>query len=460
MILRRILVANRGEIAARIIRTCRRHGIETILGASDADLGSVPARLADRVVRLGPAPASSSYLDVDAVVAAARAVQAEAIHPGYGFLSENARLAQACDEAGIAFIGPTADQLAAVGDKLAARRHAVEAGLPVVPGGEVEEAAEARALAEELGWPVLVKAAGGGGGRGMHQVREPAALDAAVERAISEANAAFGDPRVYLERFVTSGRHVEVQVLGDGTDAVHLGDRDCSIQRRYQKLVEEAPAPGLADDLRRRMHDAAVAFARHLRYRGAGTVEFLVDLERASFYFLEMNARIQVEHPVTEAITGVDLVAEQIAIAEGQGLRVRQDDVTFDGHAIECRINAEDWQQDFRPDPGTVTRVAVPVGPGLRVDTHLQAGEEIPPFYDSLLAKLIVHGRDRAEALERLRGALSRFTVEGVATTVQLHVAVTAEADFAAGGVDTTWFPRFLERVTAAEQVAAGDPPT
>jgi acetyl-CoA carboxylase, biotin carboxylase subunit len=455
VILRRILVANRGEIAARIIRTCQRHGIETVLAASDADLASVPARLADRVIRLGPAPASASYLNIDAVVAAARATEAQAIHPGYGFLSENTGLARACDAAGIVFIGPTAEQLASVGDKLAARRHAADAGLPVVPGGEVEDAAQARRLAEELGWPVLVKAAGGGGGRGMYQVRERGALEGAVERAVAEANAAFGDPRVYLERFVTSGRHIEVQVLGDGVDAVHLGDRDCSIQRRYQKLVEEAPAPGLDADLRTRMHEAAVTFARHLRYRGVGTVEFLVDLERDTFSFLEMNARIQVEHPVTEAITGIDLVAEQIAIAEGQGLRLRQDDVAFDGHAIECRINAEDWLRDFQPDPGTVSRVAVPVGPGLRVDTHLQAGAEVPAFYDSLLAKLIASGRDRDQALERLRSALGRFTVEGVATTVPMHLAVVQEPDFIAGGVDTTWFPRFLERQGVDTRAAA-----
>jgi acetyl-CoA carboxylase biotin carboxylase subunit len=426
-----------------------------VLAASDADLASVPARLADRVIRLGPAPASASYLNVDAVVAAARATEAQAIHPGYGFLSENTGLARACDHAGIVFIGPTAEQLVSVGDKLAARRHAADAGLPVVPGGEVEEPAEARRLAEELGWPVLVKAAGGGGGRGMFQVREPGALEGAVERAVSEAHAAFGDPRVYLERFVTSGRHVEIQILGDGVDAIHLGDRDCSIQRRYQKLVEEAPAPRLDADLRARMHEAAVTFARHLRYRGAGTVEFLVDLERDAFSFLEMNARIQVEHPVTEAITGIDLVAEQIAIAEGQGLRLRQDDVAFDGHAIECRINAEDWLRDFQPDPGTVTRVAVPVGPGLRVDTHLQAGAEVPPFYDSLLAKLIASGRDRDQALERLRSALGRFTIAGVATTVPMHLAVVQEPDFIVGGVDTTWFPRFLERQGVDTRAAA-----
>jgi acetyl-CoA carboxylase biotin carboxylase subunit len=447
---RRLLIANRGEIAARIIRTCQRLGIEAVLGASEADLTGVPARLADQVVRMGPPSAAASYLNVDAVVAAARAVRADAVHPGYGFLSENPRLAEACERAGIVFIGPTAEQLAAVGDKLAARRHAMDAGLPVVPGGEVGEPAEARALAEQLGWPVLVKAAGGGGGRGMNLVAEPAALDAALERAASEARAAFGcDARLYLERYVTSGRHVEVQVLADGADAVQLGDRDCSIQRRYQKLVEEAPAPGLDDGLRSRMHAAAVAYARRLGYRGAGTVEFLVGPERGSFYFLEMNARIQVEHPVTEAITGVDLVAEQIAVAEGLPLRITQDAVALRGHAIECRINCEDWLHDFRPTPGTVTRIVLPVGPGLRVDTYVQAGDEIPPYYDSLVAKLIASGSDRAEALERLRSALRRFTVEGIAaTTVPMHLALTQEPEFVAGGVDTTWFARFLQRRT------------
>jgi acetyl-CoA carboxylase biotin carboxylase subunit len=447
---RRLLIANRGEIAARIIRTCQRLGIEAVLGASEADLTGVPARLADQVVRMGPPSAAASYLNVDAVVAAARAVRADAVHPGYGFLSENPRLAEACERAGIVFIGPTAEQLAAVGDKLAARRHAMDAGLPVVPGGEVGEPAEARALAEQLGWPVLVKAAGGGGGRGMNLVTEPAALEAALERAASEAGAAFGcHARLYLERYVTSGRHVEVQVLADGADAVQLGDRDCSIQRRYQKLVEEAPAPGLDEDLRSRMHAAAVAYARRLGYRGAGTVEFLVGPERGSFYFLEMNGRIQVEHPVTEAITGVDLVAEQIAVAEGLPLRITQDAVALRGHAIECRINCEDWLHDFRPTPGTVTRIALPVGPGLRVDTHVQAGDEIPPYYDSLVAKLIASGSDRAEALERLRSALRRFTVEGIAaTTVPMHLALTQEPEFVAGGVDTTWFARFLQRRT------------
>jgi acetyl-CoA carboxylase biotin carboxylase subunit len=451
--IRRLLIANRGEIAARIIRTCRRLGIETVLGASEADLAGVPARLADQVVRLGPPPAAASYLNVDAVVAAARAVGADAVHPGYGFLSESPRLAEACERAGIVFVGPTAEQLAVVGDKLAARRHAVDAGIPVVPGGEVGGTVEARALAARLGWPVLVKAAGGGGGRGMRLVTGPAALDAALERAAAEADAAFGDARLYLERYVTSGRHVEVQILADGADAVHLGDRDCSIQRRYQKLVEEAPAPGLDDELRSRIHRAAVAYARRLGYRGAGTVEFLVETGTGAFYFLEMNARIQVEHPVTEAITGVDLVAEQIAVAEGLPLRITQDDVTLSGHAIECRINCEDWLHDFRPTPGTVARIVLPVGPGLRVDTHVQAGDVIPPYYDSLVAKLVASGADRAEALERLRSALRRFAVDGVATTVPMHLALTREPEFVAGGVDTAWFPRFLERQSATAAV-------
>lgn len=444
MILRRILIANRGEIAVRILRTCRRLGIETVLAASEADLNSLPARLADQVIRLGPAAPSLSYLDVDAVIGAARAARADAVHPGYGFLSENRRLAQACAEAGIVFIGPTPAQLAAVGDKLQARRHAVAAGLPVVPGGPVSDAASAARLAEEIGFPLLIKAVGGGGGRGMKQVHQPAALTSAIDLAIAEAGAAFGDPRVYLERFVASGRHVEVQLLGDGGTVVHLGTRDCSVQRRYQKLIEEAPAPGLNPTLREEMHRAAVALGKHLEYRGLGTVEFLVDCDRDTFYFLEMNARIQVEHPVTEAITGLDLVAEQIAVAEGRPLRFGQADVSFAGHAFECRVNAEDWTRDFQPSPGTIHDAVFPAGAGIRVDTHVQAGAQVPPFYDSLLAKLIVHGRDRAEALGRTRRALARCAIDGVASTVPMHRAVLGDAEFAEGGVDTAWFARFL----------------
>jgi acetyl-CoA carboxylase biotin carboxylase subunit len=500
-VLRRVLVANRGEIAVRVIRTCRRLGIETVLTVSDADTGSLPARLADRVIRIGPAAASASYLNVDAVVGAAIAASVDAVHPGYGFLSENARLARACAAAGVVFIGPSPQTLEATGDKLAARDHAVAAGLSVLPGAHVtpdggkvaadagNEAADPHAavaaavpavpaaeVASRIGYPVLVKAAGGGGGRGLRAVRDPAELAHAVAVASAEAAAAFGDPRVYLERYVEHGRHVEVQLLGDGEHVIHLGDRDCSVQRRYQKLIEEAPAPGLGDDLRERLRAAAVALGERLRYRGAGTVEFLVDAGRREFYFLEVNARVQVEHPVTEAVTGIDIVAEQLAIAEGRPLRLKQDDVTFAGHAIEVRVNAEDPDADFRPSPGTITRAVFPASPAsaaspdrphheisgdvaarsarhlptgagiVRVDTHVQAGATVPPYYDSLLAKVIAHGRDRDGALAALRDALDRCAVDGVTTNLGLQRALLADPGFAAGGVDTGYLARWLAR--------------
>ena len=445
MRIRRLLIANRGEIAARVIRTCTRLGIESVLAASDADLDSLPARLADRVVRLGPAPAVQSYLDPAAVVRAAQSVGADAVHPGYGFLSENPALAQDCTDAGIVFVGPTVESLHAVGDKLTARSHAVAAGLPVVPGGEAGDLASAQAVAAEVGYPLLVKAVGGGGGRGMKLVRSADELPHTLVLAVSEAAAAFGDPRVYLERYVASGRHVEVQVLGDGTHAVALGDRDCSVQRRYQKLFEEAPAPLLPDHIHAEMARAALALATHLGYRGLGTVELLYDRERQTFYFLEMNARIQVEHPVTEMVTGLDLVAEQLAVAECLPLRIRQEDVVLTGHAVECRINAEDWAHDFRPSPGRIDRVVLPVGDGIRVDTHVQGGSVVPPYYDSLLAKLIVHGRDRADALSRTRAALELLRVDGVTTTAPVHRALLDDAEFTAGGVDTAFFERFLQ---------------
>ena len=448
-LLRRVLVANRGEIAVRIVRSCRSLGIETVLAVSGADADALPARLADAAIRIAPpaegAPPAASYLDVGAVIGAARAAGADAVHPGYGFLAESPRLARACAAAGLVFIGPTAGQLEAAGDKLAARASAAAAGLPVLPGGAVSGPADAAALAERIGWPVLVKAAAGGGGRGLRPVHRAADLGAAAERAIAEAGAAFGDPRVYLERYVQPGRHVEVQLLGDGERVIHLGDRDCSVQRRYQKLLEEAPAPRLGDGLRAEIRQAAVAFGELLGYRGLGTVEFLVDAERGRFWFLEMNARIQVEHPVTEAICGLDLVAEQIAVAEGRPLRLAQDDVRLAGHAIECRINAEDPADGFRPSPGTVTRAVFPAGPGIRVDTYLQAGSAVPAGYDSLLAKVIASGRDRAEALDRLRRALARCEIAGVATTIPLHAALTARPEFARGGVDTGYLARFLE---------------
>ena len=456
MILQRVLIANRGEIAVRIIRTCRRLGIETVLAVSGADADAVPARMADKTIAIG------SYLDVDAVVAAAAAARADAIHPGYGFLSENPRLAQACEAAGVVFIGPSAEVLEAAGDKLAARAHAVAAGLPVLPGGLVSDgaggadngaveeaqalahAADAARLAERIGYPVLVKAAGGGGGRGLRVVSDPGELAGAVAVGSAEARAAFGDGRVYLERYVTAGRHVEVQLLGDGENVIHLGDRDCSVQRRYQKLIEEAPAPRLGETLRVGMRAAAVAFGQHLKYQGLGTVEFLVDAGRSEFWFLEVNARIQVEHPVTEAVTGLDLVAEQIAVAEGRRLRLSQASVRLDGHAIECRINAEDPAAGFRPSPGRVTSAVFPAGPGIRVDTHIQAGSAVPAQYDSLLAKLVVSGASRAEALDRLRGALARCEIGGVATTVAVHAALAADGEFAAGAVGTEFLARWL----------------
>jgi acetyl-CoA carboxylase, biotin carboxylase subunit len=443
---RRILIANRGEIAVRIIRTCRALGIETVLAASQVDLDSVPARLADRTVCIGPARTSESYLNVEAVVHAARASHSDAIHPGYGFLAERAALARLCESSAVVFIGPTAAQIEAVGDKLRARAEAEAAQVPVVPGCAVTLNDDALVAARAIGVPLLVKAVGGGGGRGMKRVDTLAALPAALELAAAEAGAAFGDARVYLERYVASGRHVEVQVLGDGAGRViHLGERDCSTQRRYQKLVEETPAPGLSERMRAALHAAAVRFAQRLSYRGAGTVEFLVDKERDSFYFLEMNARIQVEHPVTEAVTGVDLIAEQIAIASGSGLRLAQTDIHITGCAIECRINAEDPADDFRPSPGQVVAVTWPVQEGIRVDTHIAAGSHIPPYYDSLMAKIIAHAPDRDSAVSRLRQALAATRLTGVHSNLAFQQRVLADPEFQAGGFDTGFVARLLE---------------
>jgi len=456
MNIRRVFIANRGEIAVRVIRTCRSLGIESVVAASEADLDAVPARLADRTICIGPPRSSDSYLNVEAIVDAAVRAKADAVHPGYGFLSENVRLARACRARGLVFIGPTEENLEAVGDKLRARGHAVDAGLPLAPGGPVDSPAEAKALAEKIGWPLLVKAVGGGGGRGLKLVSEPSRLIETVELAMAEAGAAFADSRVYLERFVASGRHVEVQIVGDGESVIHLGDRDCSVQRRYQKLVEEAPAPDLPDRAREGMREAAVAFGRHLKYLGLGTVEFLYDRNREEFYFLEMNARIQVEHPVTEAITGLDLVAEQIAIAEGRKLRLRQDEIRFDGHAIECRLNAEDWTRDFRPAPGTVDAAIFPAGPNIRVDTHIEAGSRVPPFYDSLMAKIVVRAAERGAAIDRLKSALTDCDIRGVTTNRDMHLALLNDAEFARGGVDTAYFQRFLERRGSPSSAAGG----
>jgi acetyl-CoA carboxylase, biotin carboxylase subunit len=456
--LRRVLIANRGEIAVRIIRTCRRLGLETVLAASDADRDSMPARLADRTICIGPARPGESYLKVETIVQAALGARADAIHPGYGFLSERPELARLCEEQGVVFIGPTAAQIEAVADKVQARNAAEAAGIPVLPGAAVDSVDAALLAARRIGSPILVKAVGGGGGRGMKRVERLADLPQAIALAAAEAGAAFGDGRVYLERLVTRGRHIEVQILGDGAGRViHLGERDCSVQRRYQKIVEEAPAPGLAEDSRRRLHEAAVRFAERLHYRGAGTVEFLVD-EQQEFYFLEMNARIQVEHPVTEAVTGVDLVAEQIAIAAGDGLRLDQREIDQQGCAIECRVNAEDPARDFLPSPGLVTEVEWPTGPGIRVDTHIETGSRVPPYYDSLLAKIIAHGPDRPAALQRMHTALAATRVTGVATNLPFLDAVLGEPGFRAGAVDTGFVARLLahETVRTTEGAAGG----
>ena len=438
MPIRRVLIANRGEIAVRVIRSCRALGIESVLAASAADRDSLPARLADRVVCIGPARSADSYLQIDTLVQAALGTAANAVHPGYGFLSERARFAQRCEDAGLIFIGPTAAQIDAVGDKLRARAAAEAADVPVVPGGAVHSLREATALAARIGAPLLIKAVGGGGGRGMKRVDDLAELPIAMDMASGEAAAAFGDARVYLERYVARGRHVEVQVLGDGLGKViHLGERDCSVQRRYQKLIEESPAPLLDAAVRDALLHAAVRFAARLHYRGAGTVEFLVDTDSGSYYFLEMNARIQVEHPVTEQITGVDLVAEQIRIAGGHGLSLSQADIRFSGCAIECRINAEDPAQDFQPSPGRVIRADWPRGAGIRVATHIESGSSVPPYYDSLLGKIIASGSTREAARTRLVAALASTRIDGVRTNLAFQAQLLADPQFIRGGVDT-----------------------
>ena len=452
--IRRIFIANRGEIAVRIIRTCRALGIETVIGVSEADRQSLGARIADRAICIGPAPALASYLNVGAVVVAAKGARCDAVHPGYGFLSENRALAEACAKNGLVFIGPTPDNLAAVGDKLTARGHAQAAGVPLTPGGPAATIAEAHDIAGRTGFPLLIKAVAGGGGKGMKRVDRREDLASQFDLAVSEAASAFGDGRVYLERYVSVGRHVEVQIISDGATVLHAGERDCSVQRRYQKLVEEAPAPNLPSASRKNLLQAAVDFARSISYRSLGTVEFLVDVERQEFYFLEMNARIQVEHPVTEAITGLDLVALQIAIAAGEKLSLRQDDIVLSGHAIECRVNAEDPRNGFMPSPGRVSLAWFPSMPGLRTDTHIESGAFVPPYYDSMMAKLIAWGQTRDEAITLMRRALDVCRIEGVRTNVDLHRAIMADEGFAAGGVDTNYLASLAARAANTETAA------
>jgi acetyl-CoA carboxylase biotin carboxylase subunit len=441
---KKVLIANRGEIALRVIRACRELGVQTVAVYSEADRESLHVRFADDDVCIGPAPGRSSYLKIPHLIAAAEITGADAIHPGYGFLAENAEFADICRASNITFIGPTGDQIRQMGDKATARGLAAEAGVPTVPGspGTIEDPDQALAFAEGIGFPVIIKATAGGGGKGMRIANQAEQFAQLFGLAQNEALAAFGNGAVYVEKYLEHPRHVEIQVLGDTFgNVVHLGERDCSVQRRHQKLIEESPSPALDHDLRRRMGAAAVALAAKIGYFGAGTIEFLLDPD-GHFYFMEMNTRIQVEHPVTEMVTSFDLVKDQIRIAAGEPLSFGGDGTRLRGHAIECRINAEDPYRNFQPCPGLISAYHPPGGPGVRVDTHVYAGYTVPPYYDSLLAKVIVHGNSRQEALARMGQALDSFILEGVTTTIPFLSRVIRHPDFVAGRVDT----RFLDR--------------
>jgi acetyl-CoA carboxylase biotin carboxylase subunit len=445
---KKVLIANRGEIALRIIRACHELGIQTVAVFSEADRESLHVRFADEDVCIGTSPASDSYLNIPRIIAAAEITGAEAIHPGYGFLSENAEFSEICARSQITFIGPTPAQIRAMGDKATARETMRDAGVPTVPGsdGVISEAEEARRVAEEIGFPIMIKATAGGGGKGMRIAPDRDTFPKLVAAAQNEARAAFGDPGVYLERCIQKPRHVEFQVFGDEQGRiVHMGERECSIQRRHQKLIEEAPSPALTPELRAEMGAAAVRAAEAIDYVGAGTVEFLLD-EDGSFYFMEMNTRIQVEHPVTEVTTGIDLVKEQIRVAAGEPLSVPEGvEVEHRGHAMEFRINAEDPDRNFAPGPGTITTFHPPGGPGVRLDTHIYNGYRVPPNYDSLLGKLIVGANSREETLVRARHVLEHFIIEGVPTTIPFLRRIVGDAEFVAGDVDTGFVARMLE---------------
>ena len=442
----KILIANRGEIALRIERACKELGVATVAVHSTADADAMHVRLADESVCIGPPPAKDSYLNIPQIVSACEITGADAVHPGYGFLAENARFAEILEEHEIAFIGPSPEHVRLMGNKILAKETAAKLGIPVVPGSDapITDMAEARKLARDIGFPVLIKAAAGGGGRGMKVAQTEAELEPAILTARAEAKASFGDDTVYLEKYLKHPRHIEVQVLGDGAgNAIHLGERDCSIQRRHQKLWEEAPSPALNQSERERIGESVARAMRELCYRGVGTVEFLY--EGGEFYFIEMNTRLQVEHTVTEMITGLDLVIEQIRIAAGAPLSLRQEDVRFNGHAIECRINAEN-ARTFRPSPGTITHFHPPGGLGVRVDSGAYAGYTIPPYYDSLIGKLIVHARTRNECLMRLKRALGEFVVDGIETTIPLFISLISEPDIANGLYDIHWLETHLAR--------------
>ncbi|MER8374234.1 acetyl-CoA carboxylase biotin carboxylase subunit [Mesorhizobium sp. M1396] len=440
----KILIANRGEIALRVLRACKELGIQTVVVHSTADADAMHVRLADESVCIGPPPSRDSYLNIHQIVAACEITGADAVHPGYGFLSENAKFADILAAHNITFIGPTGDHIRIMGDKIEAKRTAKRLGIPVVPGsdGAVTDQKEARRIAAEIGYPVIIKASAGGGGRGMKVALTEADLEVALQTASSEAGAAFGDDAVYIEKYLEKPRHIEVQVFGDGFGrGVHFGERDCSLQRRHQKVWEEAPSPALNAEERARIGGICAKAIADLGYSGAGTIEFLY--ENGEFYFIEMNTRLQVEHPVTEAITGIDLVHEQIRVASGGGLSVKQEDIKFNGHAIECRINAED-PRTFTPSPGTITHFHTPGGLGIRVDSGVYSGYKIPPYYDSLIGKLIVHGRNRVECMMRLRRALDEFVVDGIKTTLPLFRDLVGNADIANGDYDIHWLEKYL----------------
>jgi acetyl-CoA carboxylase biotin carboxylase subunit len=448
---RKVLIANRGEIALRVIRACRELNISTVAVFSEADRDSLHVRLADESVCIGPPPASQSYNHVARLISAAEVTGADAIHPGYGFLSENAHFAEVCASCGFVFIGPTPEMIRRMGDKAEARRTMAAAGLPVVPGSEgtLDTVEQALQTADQIGYPVIIKATAGGGGRGMRVAYDGKQLRAGFGIAQAEAGSAFGNHAVYLEKFIARPRHIEFQLLGDAQGAlIHLGERECSVQRNHQKLIEESPSPFLTPERRREIGDRVVEGARSIGYRSAGTMEFLFDQD-GSFYFMEMNTRIQVEHPVTEEVTGLDIVKEQIRIATGEPLSLAQDEVELRGHAIECRINAEDHEHGFRPSPGRITYWYKPGGPGLRVDSHVYAGYVVPPYYDSMVGKLIAYGKDRAEALRRMQIALEEIIVEGIKTTIPFHLMALRDPRFQAGDLDTHFVEHLLQQTSA-----------
>lgn len=444
----KLLIANRGEIALRIIRTCEEMGIATVAVHSTVDRDALHVQLADESVCIGEAPSSQSYLNIPNIIAAALTHNATAIHPGYGFLAENARFAEICADHNLIFVGPTPESIQAMGDKSTAKETMKRVGVPTIPGsdGLLSDEGEALAIATQIGFPVIIKATAGGGGRGMRLVREPEELTQAFQAAQTEAGAAFGNAGVYLEKFVECPRHIEFQILADNYgNVVHLGERDCSIQRRHQKLLEEAPSPALSAEQREKMGHAAVLAAQAINYRGAGTVEFLLDAS-GDFYFMEMNTRIQVEHPVTEMITGLDLIAAQLRVAMGEPLGLTQEQIQFQGHAIECRINAEDPDHNFRPAAGKISGYLPPGGPGVRMDSHVYTDYTIPPYYDSLIGKLIVWGRDRETAICRMQRALREFAITGVPTTIPFHQRIMETPEFRAGKVYTNFVEQVMQK--------------